>query len=154
MTPSRTAIRADHVGGHVAMSCVPYFPRSPVPLEARSRFRPWSCTFHTDDGGPRHFVAFGGHAGMLDAVYALLGPLLLKMHGGLFESLAERVDFDLDNTPLQGARLAAAAHALGAFIASPSFVADCYLAGADPHKAYLHLEVMQMAVESRRSIVL
>ena len=91
---------------------------------------------------------------MLDAVYALLGPLLLKMHGGMFEVLAERVDFDLDNTPLQGASLAAVAHALKAFIASPSFIADCYLAGIDPQKARLHLETMQMAVESHRSIVL
>jgi hypothetical protein len=112
------------------------------------------CTFHTDDGGPRQFVAFGGHAGMLDAVYALLGPRLLKMHGCLFETLAERVDFDLDNIPLQGATLAAVAHALEDFIASPSFVVDCNLVGADPYQARLHMETMQIAIESHRSIVL
>jgi hypothetical protein len=61
MAYAHTAIRAEHVGGHVAMS----------PVEARARFQPWGCTFHTDDGGPRHFVAFGGQAGMLEAVYAL-----------------------------------------------------------------------------------
>lgn len=76
---------------------------------------------------------------MIDAVYAFLGPLLLKMHGGLFETLAERVQFDLDNTSLQGERLALVADALEAFVASPSFVVDCHLVGADPHKAWLHL---------------
>lgn len=151
---SHTAIRSDHVGGQVAMTSVPYFPHWTVPKEARTRFQPWAFTFHIDDGGPRQYIAFGGHAGMLDAVYALLGPLLLKMHGGLFETLAERLDFDLDNTPLQGARLATVAQALEAFIATPSFDVDCYLVGAAPHKARLHLAVMQMAIASHRSIVL
>ena len=91
---------------------------------------------------------------MIDAVYALLGPLLLKMHGGLFETLAERVDFELDNTPLQGERLALVADALEAFIASPSFLVDCYLVGADPHKARLHLETMRASIKSHRSVVL
>jgi hypothetical protein len=91
---------------------------------------------------------------MLDAVYALLGPRLLKMHGGLFETLADCVDFVLDGTPLQGPRLAAVADALEAFIASPSFLVDCYLVGADPQQARLHLETMQMAVERHRSITL
>lgn len=91
---------------------------------------------------------------MIDAVYALLGPLLLKMHGGLFETLAERVDFELDNTPLQGERLALVANALEAFIASPSFDVDCHLVGADPQKAGLHLEAMRNAVQNCRSIVL
>jgi hypothetical protein len=154
MSHSFTAIRADHVGGHVAMAAVPYFPHCTVPSEARKVFQPWACTFHTDDGGPSQFIAFGGQAGMIDAVYALLGPLLLKMHGGLFETLAERVDFDLDNTPLQGARLTSAAHALEAFIASPSFVVDCYLVGADPNKARLHLETMQESIKNHRSLVL
>ncbi|MFC5550278.1 hypothetical protein [Massilia aerilata] len=154
MSTSFTAIRADHVGGHVAMAPVPYFPSWTVPIEARTRFQPWACTFHTGDDGPRPFVAFGGQAGMLDAVYALLGPLLLKMHGGLFETLAERVDFELDATPLQGARLASVAHALEAFISEPSFTVDCYLVGVDPHNARLQLAAMQMAIESYRSIVL
>lgn len=91
---------------------------------------------------------------MIDAVYALLGPLLLKMHGGLFETLAERVEFDLDNTPLQGERLALVANALEAFVASPSFVVDCYLVGADPNKARLYLETMRAAVKNHRSLVL
>lgn len=151
---SHTAIRADHVGGHVAMAPVPYFPQWPVPLEARARFRPWSCTFHTEDGGPRQFVAFGGHAGMVDTVYALLGALLLKIHGGLFETLAKRVDFDLDNMPLQGSRLATVAQALEDFIASPSFIVDCYLVGADPNTARLHLETMRTTIANHRSIVL
>jgi hypothetical protein len=154
MAYAHTAIRAEHVGGHVAMSPVPYFPHWLVPVEARARFQPWGCTFHTDDGGPRHFVAFGGQAGMLEAVYALLGPLLLGMHGGLFETLAERVDFELDSTPLQGARLAAVADALEAFIASPTFVVDCYLVGADANKACRHLETMRTTIKNHRSLVL
>lgn len=76
------------------------------------------------------------------------------MHGGLFETLAERLDFDLDNTPLQGERLATVARALEAFIAAPSFAVDCHLVGAPPLKARLQLAVMQMAIQSHRSIVL
>jgi hypothetical protein len=147
-----TANRADHVGGHVAMASAPYFPSWPIPAEVRQRRHPWACTFHTDDGGPYHFVAFG--PGMLDAVYALLGPRLLKMYGGLFETLADRVDFVLDGTPLQGGRLVAVAEALAAFIASPTFLVDCYLVGVDPQQARRHLVTMQMAVESHRSITL
>lgn len=149
-----TAIRADHVGGHVAMMTAPYFPRWQIPVATRERFQPWACTFHIDDSGPSHFIAFGGQAGMIDAVYALLGPLLLKMHGGLFETLGERVDFELDDTPLQGERLALVADALEAFVASPSFKVDCYLVGADPHKALLHLETMRASVKNHRSLVL
>lgn len=149
-----TAIRANHVGGHVAMEPVPYFPHLVVPVAARERFQPWACTFHTAARAPSQFIAFGGQAGMIDAVYALLGPLLLKMHGGLFETLAERVEFDLDNTPLRGERLALVADALEAFVASPSFVVDCYLVGADPHKARLHLETMRASVKNHRSLVL
>ena len=136
------------------MAAVPYFPHWAIPLHARKRFQPWTCTFHTPDSGPSQFIAFGGYAGMIDVVYALLGPLLLNMHGGLFETLAERVDFELDNTPLQGERLALVADALEAFIASPSFMVDCYLVGADPHKARLHLEAMQASVKNHRSLVL
>jgi hypothetical protein len=154
MSHGFTAIRADHVGGHVAMAAVPYFPHWAVPVAARKRFQPWACTFHTADSEPSQFIAFGGQAGMIDAVYALLGPLLLKMHGGLFETLAERVEFDLDNTPLQGERLALVADALEAFVASPSFMVDCYLVGADPHKARLHLETMRASVKNHRSLVL
>lgn len=154
MSHGFTAIRADHVGGHVAMAAAPYFPHWAVPLKARKRFQPWACTFHTDDGGPIAFIAFGGQAGMINAVYAFLGPLLLKMHGGLFETLAERVEFDLDNTPLHGLRLALVAQALNAFIASTSFVVDCYLVGADPNKARHHLETMRTTIEAGRSLVL
>lgn len=154
MSHGFTAIRADHVGGHVAMAAVPYFPHWAIPLQSRKRFQPWACTFHAPDSGPSEFIAFGGQAGMFDAVYALLGPLLLKMHGGLFETLAERVEFDLDNTPLQGERLALVADALAAFVASPSFLVDCYLGGADPHKARLHLETMRTSVKNCRSLVL
>jgi hypothetical protein len=136
------------------MSVVPYFPHWTVPVEARTRLQPWSCTFHTNDGGPRQFVAFGGHAGMVDAVYAFLGPLLLSMHGGLVETLAERVGFDLDTTPLQGEPLAEVADALEAFIGSPSFVVDCYLVGADHNTARLHLETMRTAIDNHRSLVL
>jgi hypothetical protein len=136
------------------MAAVPYCPIWAVPVAARQRFQPWACTFHIDDSGPSQFVAFGGQAGMIDAVYALLGPLLLKMHGGLFETLAGRVDFELDNTPLQGERLALVGDALEAFIASPSFNVDCYLVGADPHKARLHLETMRTSVKNHRSLVL
>lgn len=148
------ATRADHVGGHVAMAVVPYFPRWAIPLHARKRFQPWACTFHTPGSDPSQFIAFGGHAGMIDALYAVLGPLLLNMHGGLFETLAERVEFDLDNTPLQGERLALVADAPEAFVASPSFAVDCHLVGADPHKARLHLETMQASVMNHRSLVL
>jgi len=147
-------ICADHVGGHVDMAKTPYIPHWGVPIDARKRFQPWACTFHTADGEPSQFIAFGGQAGMIDAVYALMGPLLLKMHGGLVETLAERVEFDLDNTPLQGERLALVANALEAFVASPSFLVDCYLVGADPHKARLHLETMRASVKNHRSLVL
>lgn len=91
---------------------------------------------------------------MIEAVYEVLGPLLLKMHGGLFETLAERVKFDLDSTPLQGNRLALVADALEAFVTSPSFAVDCYLVGADPHQAQLHLEIMRASVKNHRSLVL
>jgi hypothetical protein len=106
MSHGFTATRADHVGGHVAMAVVPYFPHWTIPLHARKRFQPCACTFHAADSGPSEFIAFEGQAGMIDAVYALLGPLLLKMHGGLVETLAEHVEFDLDNTRLQSERLA------------------------------------------------
>ena len=151
---SHTAIRADHIGGYVSLAVVPYVPSWPIPAGSRERFQPWACTFHTDPGGPRQFIAFGGHAGMLDAVFALLGPLLIGMHGGLFEALAERVDFELDNTPLQGARLEAIAEALDLFIRSSTFEVDCYLVGADPLKARGHLETMQIVIKSGRAIVL
>lgn len=154
MSHGFTATRADHVGGHVAMAAVPYFPHWAIPLHARKRFQPWACTFHTPNSDPSHFIAFGGHADMVDAVYALLGPLLLKMHGGLFETLAGRVEFDLDNSPLQSERLALVADALEVFVASPSFAVDCYLVGADPHRARLHLETMRAAVKNHRSLVL
>jgi hypothetical protein len=91
---------------------------------------------------------------MLDAIKALLGPLLLKMHGGLFKTLAERLDFDLDNAPLQCARHALVALGLESFIATPFLAIDCYLVGADSHEARLPLAVMQMAIASHRSIVL
>jgi len=154
MSHGFTATRADHVGGHVAMAVVPYFPNWAIPLHARKRFQPWACTFHTPNSDPSHFIAFGWHAGMVDAVCALLGPLLLKMHGGLFETLAERVEIDLDNSPLQSERLALVADAPEVFVASPSFAVDCYLAGADPHRARLHLETMRAAVKNHRSLVL
>jgi hypothetical protein len=154
MSHGFTATRADHVGGHVAMAVVPYFPHWTIPLHARKRFQPWACTFHAADSGPSEFIAFGGQAGMIDAVYALLGPLLLKMHGGLVETLAERAEFDLDNTPLQSERLALVASALEAFVASPSFTVDCYLVGADPNKARLHLETMRASINNHRSLVL
>lgn len=147
-------ICADHVLGHVDMAKTPYIPNWGVPIDARKRFQPWACTFYTADSEPSQFIAFGGQAGMIDAVYALMGPLLLKMHGGLFETLAERVEFDLDNTPLHGERLALVAEALEAFVASPSFLVDCYLVGADPHKARLHLETMRASVKNHRSVVL
>jgi hypothetical protein len=70
----RVALRAEHQNGHVAMAVVPYVPTSGVPAAARARLQPWSCTFHCNDGGPRHFVAFGGKAGMQAAVAAYLGP--------------------------------------------------------------------------------
>ncbi len=68
------ALRANHVGGHVAMAVVPYVPTTGVPAAARARLQPWACTFHCNDGGPRHFVAFGGREGMQFAVTDLLGP--------------------------------------------------------------------------------
>lgn len=154
MSESFTAIREDHVGGHVAMAAVAYFPHWTVPLKAREQFKPWACTFHTDDIGPSQFIAFGGQAGMIDAVYDVLGPLLLKMHGGLFETLAENVEFDLDNTPLQGEQLVLVADALEAFVATPSFAVDCYLVGADPHTTRLHLETMRASIKNHRSLVL
>lgn len=70
---SHEALRANHVGGHVAMAVVPYFPTSGVPTAARSRFQPWECTFHCNDGGQRRFVAFGGKTGMQAAVTEYLG---------------------------------------------------------------------------------
>lgn len=151
---SLTAIRANHVGGHVAMATVPYFPQPPVPTKARERFKPWACTFHTDDGGPRHFVAFGGQAGMVDTVYALLGALLLQMHGGLFLTLESRVDFELNQTPLEGSHLNTVADALEAFIESPSFAIDCHLVGADPHMARLNLQIIRTTIKAGRSLVL
>lgn len=151
---SHAAIRATHVGGHVAMAVVPYFPHPPVPIIARERFRPWACTFHCRDGAPVHFVAFGGRAGMIATVHAILGPLLLQMHGGLFEALADRVPFDLDNAPLHGDRLAAVAYALDAFIASPSFAVDCYLIGVDGNAARLNLETIRTTIEAGHSLLL
>ena len=136
------------------MAAVPYFPHWTVPIEARTRFQPWACTFHTGDGGPRHFVVFGGRIGMVDAVHALLGPVLLKMHGGLVETVAERVDFDLDNMSLQGKRLCAVARALEGFIGSRSFVIDCDLVGTDTNKARLHLETMQDCIRNHWSVML
>lgn len=68
MSSNFSADRADHVGGHVTMATVPYVPHWALPTEARTRFQPWACTFHTGDGAPRQFIAFGGHAGMLDAM--------------------------------------------------------------------------------------
>lgn len=147
-------ICADHVRGHVDMAKTPYIPHWGVPIDARNRFQPWACTFHTADGEPSQFIAFGGQAGMIDAVYALMGPLLLKMHGGLFETLSERVHFVLDDTPLQDERLALVADTLEAFIASPSFLFDCSLVGADPREARLHLETMRASIKNRRSLVL
>ena len=91
---------------------------------------------------------------MVDAVHALLGPVLLKMHGGLVETVAERVDFDLDNTSLQGERLSSVARALEAFIGSRSFVIDCDLVGADTNKARLHLEMMLDCLRNHRSVML
>lgn len=44
-----------------------------VPAAARTRFQPWACTFHCNDGAPCHFVAFGGKAGMESAVSQFLG---------------------------------------------------------------------------------
>lgn len=76
MISNHEAIRADHVGGHVAKAVVPYMPTTGVPVAARQRFQPWACTFHCNDGGPRHFVAFGGRTGMESAADALLGPRL------------------------------------------------------------------------------
>jgi hypothetical protein len=70
------AQRANHAEGHVAMAVVPYMPTTGVPAAARAIFQPWACTFHCDDGGPRHFVAFGGRAGMESAVTEYLGPKL------------------------------------------------------------------------------
>ena len=70
------AQRANHAGGHIAMAVVPYMPTTGVPAAARANFQPWACTFHCNDGGPRHFVAFGGRAGMQSAVTEYLGPKL------------------------------------------------------------------------------
>jgi hypothetical protein len=75
--------RADHLYGHVAMAVVPYVLNRDkctpqLSPELRARHRPWSCTFHCNDGGPREFVAFGGKAGMLAAVQAELGPRIPK----------------------------------------------------------------------------
>ena len=67
------AQRANHAEGHVAMAVVPYMPTTGVPAAARAIFQPWACTFHCDDGGLRHFVAFGGRAGMKSAVTENLG---------------------------------------------------------------------------------
>lgn len=74
MSYPHDALRANHVGGHVAMAVVPYMPSTGVSAEVRERFQPWACTFHCNDGGPRHFVAFGGQVGMLNAVTDQLGP--------------------------------------------------------------------------------
>lgn len=68
------AQRANHVGGHVAMAVVPYMPRIGISADVQRRFQPRECTFHSQDGGPRRFVAFGGRVGMLNAVADLLGP--------------------------------------------------------------------------------
>lgn len=73
---THAALRANHAGGHIAMAVVPYLPTAGVPAAARTRFQPWACTFHCDDGGPRHFVAFGGKAGMEAAVAEYLGPTI------------------------------------------------------------------------------
>ena len=70
------AIRQNHQYGHVAKAVVPYMPRTGLSAEVRSRFQPWACTFHCNDGGPRPFVAFGGHKGMESAVLHLLGPII------------------------------------------------------------------------------
>lgn len=74
MMSTHQALRANHVGGHVAMAVVPYMPTAGLPVTARQRFKPWACTFHCNDGGPRHFVAFGGRAGMQAVVTDVLGP--------------------------------------------------------------------------------
>ncbi len=71
-----SALRANHVHGHVAMAVVPYVPTFGVPTAARARLQPWACTFHCNDGGPRHFVAFGGRDGMRAAVAHYLGPAI------------------------------------------------------------------------------
>ena len=70
------ATRADHERGHVAMAVVPYRPTWCIPQSVREHHNPWACTFHCNDGGPRHFVAFGGKQGMQDAVQHFLGELL------------------------------------------------------------------------------
>lgn len=74
MSYPHEALRANHVGGQVTMAVVRYTPTTGISAEVRRRFQPWECTFHCDDGGPRRFVAFGSHAGMLAAVTDLLGP--------------------------------------------------------------------------------
>lgn len=83
---------------------------------------------------------------MVDTAYALLEVLLLQMHGVLFLTLESRVDFDLNQTPLEGLRLNTVADALEAFIESPSFAIDCHLVGADPHMARLNLQTIRTAI--------
>ena len=61
------------------MAVVPYVPTTGVPAAARARFKPWACTFHCNDGGPRHFVAFGGREGMATAVTEFLGPKIQEV---------------------------------------------------------------------------
>jgi hypothetical protein len=147
----------DHIGAnpdYYRHSGGTLFPALCAPLDAKKRFQPWDCIFYAVDSGPGQFIAVGGQAGMIEAVYAPLGPLMLKMHGGLFETLAQRVNFYVDNTPLLGERLALVADSLNAFVGPPSFAVDCYLVSADPHKARLHLGTMRSSVKNHRSLVL
>ena len=68
------AVRADHEGGHVAKTVVPYRPQWGITQAVRTRFNPWLCVFHDEPGGPKLFIAFGGREGMESAVEHVLGP--------------------------------------------------------------------------------
>lgn len=91
---------------------------------------------------------------MIDTVHAVLGALVLGLQGYLFDTLAERVEFDLNNTQLQGTDLVAVADALESFIASPSFPIDRHLIGVAPHVARLNLRTMRTTIKAGRSLVL
>ncbi len=77
------ATREDQVGGHVALAVVPYHPRWGISEAVRIQHNPRAMCLHCDDGGPRHFVAFGGRDGATAIVDQLLGPLLPRYLAGI-----------------------------------------------------------------------